>query len=82
MRKGSHFVPSDLAKMNQSEKAIMFEVSFGEAHIPYLTLFWVGYLHTPIPGGGGGKSAPLPRIHRNPPLVLKLGRNVEQLLNF
>ena len=26
-----------------------------------LTLFWVGYLHTPIPGGGG-KSAPPPYL--------------------
>ena len=34
LRKGSHFVPSDLAKMNQSEKAIMFEVSFGEDVLP------------------------------------------------
>ena len=35
-RKGTRFVASDLAKMDQSEKAIMFEVSFGEDVLPLL----------------------------------------------
>ena len=36
LRKGTDFVPSDLPKMDLSEKAIMFEVSFGEDALPLL----------------------------------------------
>ena len=36
LRKGTDFVPSDLPKMDLSEKAIMFEVSFGEDVLPLL----------------------------------------------
>ena len=50
-----------------------------------LTLFWVGYFHTPSSWwwlGAKITPPPQPKILRNPLLVLKLGRNVQQLLNF